>query len=97
MLPVLLDKREDTCRYYTVGFAEVLVDFCREWSVVCELLYVVGSRYEPWRVRVMDCSSFSSSSVADKLRGPDVGRDMFLGGAGPRLGLDLGGEKLRRV
>jgi len=38
-----------------------------------------GGSDEPCRVRVMDCSSFSSSSVADRFRFTEVERDMASG------------------
>lgn len=77
MFSVLLDKRENTRRYYTMGFAEVLVDLCRGMVSRLRRRALIRPSYEPWSVRVMDCSSFSSSSVAERLRETDVGRDIF--------------------
>ena len=75
MVPVLLDEWENARGHYTVGFAEVLVDLCGHNQPLAVL--VVERYYQPCSVRVMDCSSFSSSSVADRARGTDEGRDML--------------------
>lgn len=80
MLTILLDKGQYTCRNNAVGFAEVVVNFW-EPSVLQPRQATV--LFEPCKVRVMDCSSFSSSSVSVRFlvgaEGP--GRDM-MGGLG---------------
>ena len=65
MFGVLLDDREDTSSDDPVGSTEVVINFCMFinkrsgcWDV----------ENEPCNVSVIDCSSFSSSSVREKLR-----------------------------
>ncbi len=78
MLAILLNEGQDTCRDNAVGLAEVVVDFWELSSAVSLRQRVLGGRGGPWRVRVMDCSSFSSSSVSVRFLGTEGagGRDM---------------------
>lgn len=75
---VLFDDGEDGGCYDAVSAGEVVVDFFEGFfSINGERrgqlrasMGRVGSL--PWRVRVMDCSSFSNSSVSVKLRWDEV-------------------------
>jgi hypothetical protein len=63
MLCVLLDYRQNARRDNPMRSAEVVVDFCDWQSDMSKVGNGVG---RPWRVKVIDCSSFSSSSVRER-------------------------------
>lgn len=79
MLSILLHKRQDARGDDPVCPAEVVVDLCDPISVLPPHVGLpVRFASLPWRVNVMDCSSFSSSSVRERLLwagGP--GRDIL--------------------
>lgn len=77
MLAILFDEGQNTCRNNAVGFAEVVVDL---WGPSVVQPRQAAVLFEPCKVRVMDCSSFSSSSVSVRFLGAEgPGRDI-LGG-----------------
>lgn len=65
VLGVLLDDGENAGCDYSVGAAEVVIDF---YTLLAKVDSNESEKDEPWRVSVMDCSSFSSSSVRVKFR-----------------------------
>jgi hypothetical protein len=75
VLTILLDERQDTCRNNAVGFAKVVVDL---WDPSVLQPRRATVLFEPCKVRVMDCSSFSSSSVSVRFLGAEgPGRDIL--------------------
>lgn len=104
MLAILLNKRQYACGNDAMGAAEVRVDLCVLISMVYRSRIVVSA--VPCSVRVIDCSSFSSSSVkVSCLDIEDPGRDIIcrlLGLADCGVDVAVGGTKvacrrLRRV
>ena len=91
MFTILLHQRKDACGDDAVSLAEVLVDLwsvdlARQWprlpladSVSWESRSDAG---KPCRVRVMDCSSFSSSSVKVSCLEPDAALRFMVVGVG---------------
>lgn len=68
MLGVLFDQGEDARSHNSVSLTEILVDlYMNEGSILCQVVLFTffGS---PCNVSVIDCSSFSSSSVRDNGR-----------------------------
>lgn len=58
-----------------MGFAKIVIDFCTSlWSADSMHSEEAGCCDVPCSVSVMDCSSFSSSSVSDRLRAATLGR-----------------------
>lgn len=58
MVRILLDDRENARGDYPMGTAEIVVDFCDRQIVSSQ-----RTEDKPCNVKVMDCSSFSNSSV----------------------------------
>jgi hypothetical protein len=84
MLAVVLDNGKNAGSDDAMGAAEVVVDFCGGQARWRGFGTGRGGQnvYLPCRVSVMDCSSFSSSSVRERLRcGAMLWRDIMCSGA----------------
>ena len=69
MLAILLHQRQDTCGNNAVSLAEVVIDLYGVLvgiRTVCLDCYMAFELLVPCSVSVMDCSSFSSSSVSER-------------------------------
>lgn len=71
VLRILLNDRQDTGGDNTVSLAKVVVDFCIQQLETLHVRSTAAHELLPCRVRVMDCSSFSNSSVRVRLRVAD--------------------------
>ncbi len=69
MLRIPLDHWQDTGRDDVVCPTEVVINLCiNKLKLAGPALQRNRERFAPCKVSVMDCSSFSSSSVNDRLR-----------------------------
>lgn len=74
---ILFDNWQDTGSNNAMGSTEVVVDLFEEGVSMANWKNGQFAKAIPWRVSVMDCSSFSSSSVNVRLRcAATLGRDM---------------------
>lgn len=74
MLAVLLHQGQNARRHDPMRFAKVVVDLCALVSNIVRSMAATVGVCAPCNVRVMDCSSFSSSSVSDRLRAATLDR-----------------------
>lgn len=70
MVGILLDDGQDATRDDLMGPTKVMIDLCMDefMNISTSPLSKSRTRRIPCRVRVMDCSNFSSSSVSERLR-----------------------------
>ncbi len=70
MLSILLHQWQDTCGNNAVSLAEVVIDLCDNLvGILAVYMDCYCKAFEllvPCSVSVMDCSSFSSSSVSER-------------------------------
>lgn len=80
MLAILLYNGQDIRGNNTVRLAKVVVDFLGKESADLKWTgqFLFDAVYLPWRVKVIDCSNFSNSSVRVRFRAEGPGRAMVL-------------------